>query len=222
MSHATCQIDECSEPAYCRGWCRTHYARWHRTGDPRKLRKRPNGTVTRLLELAGSSDRDDCILLSGYVNRPQVNLDGVQMNASRAAWIMAHGDPGEAFVLHTCHQGAEGCINVQHLYLGNQAQNMDDMNRAGRGRQGDRPRRLTDSQVREIRRRHMRGVNHIYTSNTVALAKEFGVSKTTIVNIVARRSRRSVRDDDADQAIARLAAELGADEVGAAADASGA
>lgn len=31
---ATCAIDECETQAKIRGWCRTHYSRWRRHGDP--------------------------------------------------------------------------------------------------------------------------------------------------------------------------------------------
>lgn len=30
----TCEIDSCLNPSYARGWCRAHYSRWQRHGDP--------------------------------------------------------------------------------------------------------------------------------------------------------------------------------------------
>lgn len=30
----TCSIEGCDNEALCRGWCRTHYKRWKRHGDP--------------------------------------------------------------------------------------------------------------------------------------------------------------------------------------------
>lgn len=33
-----CIIDECSNPAFARGWCEIHYGRWRRTGDPMLVR----------------------------------------------------------------------------------------------------------------------------------------------------------------------------------------
>lgn len=30
----TCSIDECNERVTARGWCKTHYGRWHDHGDP--------------------------------------------------------------------------------------------------------------------------------------------------------------------------------------------
>lgn len=29
-----CTIETCQKPAKCRGWCRSHYERWQRHGDP--------------------------------------------------------------------------------------------------------------------------------------------------------------------------------------------
>lgn len=34
MSKRTCSIEGCDRPLQARGWCGTHYARWHRHGDP--------------------------------------------------------------------------------------------------------------------------------------------------------------------------------------------
>jgi hypothetical protein len=42
MSH--CVIEGCGKPRAGWGWCRTHYMRWSRTGDPLVTRKLANGT----------------------------------------------------------------------------------------------------------------------------------------------------------------------------------
>lgn len=34
MTHPTCVIGGCERPAFCREWCRTHYGKWQRHGDP--------------------------------------------------------------------------------------------------------------------------------------------------------------------------------------------
>ena len=38
-----CSIDDCDNKAWARGWCNTHYTRWHRHGSPHVLmtNKRP-------------------------------------------------------------------------------------------------------------------------------------------------------------------------------------
>lgn len=56
------------------------------------------------------------------------------INAQRAAWILTNGEPGEAFVLHSCHNML--CCNVDHLYLGDHLQNMKDRDEANRTKKG--------------------------------------------------------------------------------------
>jgi hypothetical protein len=119
-----------------------------------------------------------------------------QVNASRAVWIIAHGDPGKAFVLHSCHRGVEGCINIRHLYLGNQAQNGRDMAVGGRRKgivtvRGERaPKaKLTEDAVREIRRRYATG-----SESQTTLAKAFGVSQPAIGYVVRGDSWAHVQD----------------------------
>lgn len=34
----TCSINGCENPVKSRGWCRKHYLRWYKTGDPEKIR----------------------------------------------------------------------------------------------------------------------------------------------------------------------------------------
>lgn len=34
MAKRTCSIEDCGNPYYARGWCRKHYERWQRLGDP--------------------------------------------------------------------------------------------------------------------------------------------------------------------------------------------
>jgi hypothetical protein len=54
-----CSVPECDSPARSRGWCRRHYLRWYKTGDPLGVRpgrwegyERPTCTVTGCTEPA--------------------------------------------------------------------------------------------------------------------------------------------------------------------------
>jgi hypothetical protein len=80
-------------------------------------------------------------------------------------------------VLHTCGNGSYGCLNIAHLYLGTQADNHLDRCRDGLASRG-----LDEDQVREIRRRAAEGVG------TMALTREFGVTKRTIRQVVTRQT----------------------------------
>lgn len=35
-----CKIKDCESGAYCRGWCKKHYTRWERYGDPNVIHER--------------------------------------------------------------------------------------------------------------------------------------------------------------------------------------
>ena len=116
-------------------WCSACYSGSRRHGwtDPNgRTRQRPKNTVLPFLQAAAQAMTDECIDLTGYVGRPTVRLNGVSMWASRAVWVLAHGDPGDRHVLHSCHRGAEGCVNVSHLSLGDDADNHRDRVMSGR------------------------------------------------------------------------------------------
>jgi hypothetical protein len=87
--------------------------------------------------------------------------------AHRVAWTAVHGDPGDQCVLHTCDNRA--CINVEHLFLGTQRENLDDMTRKGR-----RHYKLSDQDVADIRTSSERGVD---------LARRYGVTEDTVSRI---------------------------------------
>jgi hypothetical protein len=183
MSDATCSVEEqgtrCTIRVKSRGYCKKHYERWLRHGDPLVVAKRGRGALLAELLAAGRATTDECIILTVRTqHRPTAKLDGTLMLASRAVWILAKGDPGELHVLHTCHQGDEGCINIRHLYLGTNMQNVQDMVDAGRargGRQGNR--KLKPEQVAAIRQEHAAG------ANPVELAERYGVSRYTVYQV---------------------------------------
>ncbi|MFI2300172.1 hypothetical protein ACH5AL_15215 [Actinacidiphila glaucinigra] len=137
---------------------------------------RSNGQVLAEVEVAARATQDGCIIMSSKTGRPRAQLGGVEMHASRAVWVVANGDPGEAHVLHTCHRGDEGCVNIRHLYLGDHGQNMRDMVEAGRSGRGEKNGQavLTADQVQEIRRLIRRGVPG------KSIAAQYGVSKGTV------------------------------------------
>lgn len=97
----------------------------------------------------------------------------------RLAWEALRGQiPRGLSVLHKCDNRA--CWNVEHLFLGTQAENMKDMTAKGR-RKARSPvgelaatSKLTLAQVEAIRRD---------TRTGSVIAQEYGVSSTNIYNI---------------------------------------
>lgn len=101
--------------------------------------------MTQCIEWAG------CRVQGGYGHR---RYHGRMTLAHRVAWIEANGPiPDGMIVMHTCDNPP--CINVEHLRLGTQRQNVEDMLSKGRrhSSKGERnPKaKLTHDQVIEIR-----------------------------------------------------------------------
>lgn len=134
---------------------------------------------------------------SGYGVFGNRRFFGTQ-RAHRIAWMLTNGPiPGDLYVLHRCDVRA--CVSPAHLFLGTAADNSDDKCAKGRQAQGDgqglrkhpgaaaRGERqhlavLTAEQVRTIRALYAQGMKQN------ALSRQFGVSTTTLGNIVHRRT----------------------------------
>ncbi len=99
------------------------------------------------------------------------------VRAHRFSWLLHHGDPAGAHVLHTCDNPA--CVNPEHLFLGTHTDNMKDMTRKGRGKpmRGDAhtSAKLNRAKVADIRRRIAAG------EVQRRLAEEYGV-RNDIIN----------------------------------------
>lgn len=183
-----------------RGLCPRCRARVASTGDPTVVLIRPKGASLAELQAAAQATTDECIILSIW--RPgmrHVRFQGKITPASRAVWTIANGEPGPLHVLHTCNggSGAHGCINIRHLFLGDAARNYRDKVAAGRLQStagtSNGHAKLTDDDVREIRRRYVRGVNQLDTGNSLALSHEYGIDRSTLLDIVRRKSWKHVQ-----------------------------
>lgn len=194
----TCTIPDCNNPNFGHGFCSLHYTRWRRKGDPL-------AAIPFILSPKGSALAERFWLrvdTEGKWMRPEIGrcwawkgstscgyghlpLAGKQhTRAHRASWELHFGPiPDGLFVCHKCDN--RPCSRPDHLFLGSHADNMADMVSKGRqGRESElRARgeshyrhRLTDGEVLEIRMRC--GESHR------ALAREFGVGKTTIDHIL--------------------------------------
>lgn len=115
--------------------------------------------------------------VNGYAN---FNHRGTIMKAHRVSWILHNGViPESMFVLHKCD--IRHCTNPQHLFLGNQTDNMKDM--AFKGRTGvflgekNKASVLKEEQVKEIKKLIKIGVA------CAKIARDFEVNNNTIRNI---------------------------------------
>lgn len=109
---------------------------------------------------------------------------GKKEGAHRVAWMLTYGAiPPDADVCHHCDNPS--CVNPTHLFVGTRLDNAADAVSKGRIRRGSASpqARLTESEVREIRRRYK--AESVYQHE---LAAEYGVSRGTIASITQRKS----------------------------------
>lgn len=117
-----------------------------------------------------------CLNSSGY---GMINRDGKHCRAHRASWELAGRIiPEGKCVLHSCDNRV--CVNPDHLFLGDPADNSADMRRKGRQKKGEamNTARLTSEKVLAIRASYHSGVSR----RELALAHS--VHKTTIDDVV--------------------------------------
>lgn len=109
----------------------------------------------------------------GYGN---LTFHSESMTAHRASWIVHKGPiPVNLNVLHKCDN--RPCINPDHLFIGTQAENLQDM--VNKGRDALRNKAiLTSEQVLVIKQLLIAGKHSQYE-----IGDMFGVSRSTILNI---------------------------------------
>ena len=160
---------------------------------PKNRARRGEPLEQRLARYTSAPDERGCTLWTASKFSNGYGLlrwNGLSRLAHKAAWELVNGPvPSGLHVCHSCDTPA--CVNVVHLWLGTQAQNVADMDAKGRG---NRPvfkgventqSILTDDAVREI-----------FTSKAshAALGRKFGVYHTAIYKVRSKESWRHITD----------------------------
>lgn len=186
-TYERCTIDGCEKSHWALGFCRAHYNRNLRHGDPLAYgsKKRKHRPPVAFLESAFAYSSDECLPWPHGVNRfgyGLINVDGRSTLVSRLICKRSHGEPPaeKTDAAHSC--GNPNCVNPRHIRWATRAENMADKERHGttpRGSQNGHA-KLLEADVRSIRAQPNRSY--------IELAREFGVAKGTIVNIRLRNT----------------------------------
>ena len=130
---------------------------------------------------------DDCWIWTGAGNGAGYGHFIIKLNSKwqpfkshRLAYLLAYNEiPNGMHVLHQCDNTL--CVNPEHLFLGNHADNMKDKVLRGRSNKGHRSFhvcKLTWNEVREIRLQYIAGISD------GALGRLYGVCHQNIDRIV--------------------------------------
>lgn len=187
------------------GFCCSRVCRGARLAQPEMVLARLMAKLDRHGSASHQPQLGSCWLFTGSTNRkgygqfvmptpPRINL------AHRASWMLHNGPiPDGMFVLHKCDQPA--CCRPDHLFLGTNADNVEDMMKKGRyganrphkrgdehwtHRRPDLVRRgkdiagavITEDDVRTIREMAQNGVRQNF------IAAKLGVSKAIVSRVV--------------------------------------
>ena len=112
---------------------------------------------------------------------PQVKRNGMRMQMARMIYEECFGAIPEEMVLrHRCNNYR--CINPEHLTIGTDRENFYDRKATNTWPAGEKngAHKLTEVQVVQIRKRYRYGLS-------LALAREYGVSKSLITGIAGGR-----------------------------------
>lgn len=111
---------------------------------------------------------------------------GNNRRAHRVSWEIANSQsvPNQLYVLHHCDNPI--CVNPDHLFLGTQKDNSDDMRSKGRAvypHDETHPfAKLNWIKVKEIREKYSNGIFQ------KQIAKEYGVAQTTIWQVLHHKT----------------------------------
>lgn len=124
-----CSVNACDRRAKTRGWCRLHYQRWQKYGDPRRERPTLADRIRANLRMTPTCwEWVGAINTDGYA---VLKVGGKVRRVARVVWELAHGPiPNGLLICHSCDNPL--CARADHLMIGSQRANIQDMLAKGR------------------------------------------------------------------------------------------
>jgi hypothetical protein len=121
-----CTVDGCPENYSAKGYCKSHYNRWYRYGDPIKEHSTSGGVDdsiglwglrNRFLDQVAFEPMSGCWLWVGHINADgygSIRVQKVLYQVHRYAYTILVGEVPEGLELdHTCQ--VRCCVNPAHL-----------------------------------------------------------------------------------------------------------
>ena len=123
-----CSIPDCTRPHYARTWCKAHYWRWSKHGDPlggnhdsRPRHIAPEEWVQRYVNIT-----DTCWLWTGATSAAgygTYQVDGKHVSAHRYFYELSFGPIPKGFQIdHLCR--TRNCVAVKHMEVVTQRENI--------------------------------------------------------------------------------------------------
>lgn len=183
-----CSVASCDRDAVAKGFCKLHWHRNRRYGDPVAGFYQEGEGPDWLAEHVHHQG-DECLIWPfgrngrGY---GAVGQDGDRVGAHRAMCILAHGQPPtpEHHAAHSCGNGHLGCVHPGHLSWRTPAENQQDRLKHGTSSRGtgNACAKINESQVREIRRRLASG------ETNVSIAEDYDLTHYAVSAIKRRKT----------------------------------
>lgn len=171
-----CGVNGCGKPARIRGWCPAHYKRFRLYGSPTGKAQRAT-PEQRFLAKVNKDAPNGCWEWTAHLDKAgygRFNPNRSPVFAHRWSYQQWVGDlPADLAVCHRCDNPR--CVNPDHLFLGSQADNMQDAFEKGR----ISGQKLTPEIHAEIRARYSGR-----PGEQKVLAEEYGVTAWTISYIL--------------------------------------
>lgn len=177
-----CSIPDCGKPVRARMFCRCHYERFRKYGNPMSGKAFPGQAKRYYEEVVLGYEGDECLTWPFGTNRGygQFWTDGRSQYVSRLVCAATHGEPPtpKHEAAHSCGNGHLGCVAKRHLRWATSKENKADKVLHGTTNRGERQgiAKLTRSDVRIIR--SLRGQKRLREIGDL-----FGVSIGAIASI---------------------------------------
>lgn len=186
-----CSIEGCGNRGYVKPYCKPHYHRNQKYGDPLAGRQH-RGSSLALLLAAVSHKGEACLIWpygKDWAGYGSFRKNGVGSTAHNFMCRAAHGEPpaGKPHAAHSC--GNRACYNPNHIRWATPKENGEDRVKHGTSVRGDMSNLaiLNEAKVRQIRAMMAQGVGQL------PISVKFGVSRNAISAISTGRSWAHVK-----------------------------